>query len=66
MHETQDRGVYSHPPSATRRQVMHNPDYDRWLYSHTPSQAEGERDEPAELIHRHGERPSRLRNLWVR
>lgn len=22
--------------------------YDRWLYSHTPSQAEGERDEPAE------------------
>ncbi|MEV1082187.1 hypothetical protein AB0I98_28705 [Streptomyces sp. NPDC050211] len=27
---------------------MHNPDYDRWLYSHTPSQAEGERDEPAE------------------
>ncbi|GAB7109945.1 hypothetical protein JCM4814A_82600 [Streptomyces phaeofaciens JCM 4814] len=23
-------------------------DYDRWLYSHTPSQAEGERDEPAE------------------
>ncbi|MFF3817800.1 hypothetical protein ACFYYD_14500 [Streptomyces bluensis] len=21
---------------------------DRWLYSHTPSQAEGERDEPAE------------------
>ncbi|MFI7017000.1 hypothetical protein [Streptomyces sp. NPDC050164] len=27
---------------------MHNPDYDRWLYSHTPSQAEGERDEPSE------------------
>lgn len=23
-------------------------DYDTWLYSHTPSQAEGERDEPAE------------------
>ncbi|MFF3934599.1 hypothetical protein [Streptomyces phaeofaciens] len=23
-------------------------DYDRWLYSHTPSQAEGERDEPPE------------------
>ncbi|MEU1198213.1 hypothetical protein ABZ446_18520 [Streptomyces sp. NPDC005813] len=23
-------------------------EYDRWLYSHTPSQAEGERDEPAE------------------
>lgn len=23
-------------------------DYDPWLYSHTPSQAEGERDEPAE------------------
>jgi hypothetical protein len=23
-------------------------DYDRWLYSHTPSQAEGERDEPTE------------------
>lgn len=22
--------------------------YDSWLYSHTPSQAEGERDEPAE------------------
>ncbi|MFC8246714.1 hypothetical protein [Streptomyces chartreusis] len=22
-------------------------DYDRWLYSHTPSQAEGEREEPA-------------------
>ncbi|MFE5818916.1 hypothetical protein [Streptomyces sp. NPDC056479] len=21
-------------------------DYDRWLYSHTPSQAEGEREEP--------------------
>jgi hypothetical protein len=21
-------------------------EYDRWLYSHTPSQAEGERDEP--------------------
>ncbi|MCX4587021.1 hypothetical protein [Streptomyces sp. NBC_01481] len=23
-------------------------DYDTWLYSHTPSQAEGERDEPGE------------------
>ena len=23
-------------------------DYDRWLYSHTPSQAEGEREVPAE------------------
>ncbi|MFE9095809.1 hypothetical protein [Streptomyces sp. NPDC007264] len=23
-------------------------DYDSWLYSRTPSQAEGERDEPAE------------------
>ncbi|OAH13463.1 hypothetical protein [Streptomyces jeddahensis] len=23
-------------------------EYDSWLYSHTPSQAEGERDEPAE------------------
>lgn len=23
-------------------------DYDRWLYSHTPSQAEGERDEQGE------------------
>ena len=23
-------------------------DYDPWLYSHTPSQAEGERNEPAE------------------
>lgn len=23
-------------------------DYDTWLYSRTPSQAEGERDEPAE------------------
>ncbi|GHH11830.1 hypothetical protein [Streptomyces lanatus] len=23
-------------------------DYDRWLYSHTPSQAEGEREETAE------------------
>ncbi|MER6159387.1 hypothetical protein ABT147_28190 [Streptomyces sp. NPDC001868] len=24
------------------------PEYERWLYSQTPSQAEGERDEPAE------------------
>jgi hypothetical protein len=23
-------------------------EFDPWLYSHTPSQAEGERDEPAE------------------
>lgn len=23
-------------------------DYDRWLYAHTPSQAEGERNEPDE------------------
>jgi hypothetical protein len=23
-------------------------EYDTWLYSHTPSQAEGERDEPGE------------------
>ncbi|MER5180538.1 hypothetical protein ABT009_19555 [Streptomyces sp. NPDC002896] len=23
-------------------------EYDPWLYSHTPSQAEGERDEPSE------------------
>ncbi|MFD5570998.1 MULTISPECIES: hypothetical protein [Streptomyces] len=23
-------------------------DFDQWVYSHTPSQAEGERDEPGE------------------
>ncbi|MFC6849483.1 hypothetical protein [Streptomyces caelestis] len=28
--------------------MTHNPDYDRRLYSRTPSRAEGERDEPAE------------------
>ncbi|MFJ3233898.1 hypothetical protein [Streptomyces sp. NPDC086787] len=33
--------------------------YDRWLYSHTPSQAEGERDESAErsAVERHPEVP---------
>ncbi|MER5940057.1 hypothetical protein ABT121_22350 [Streptomyces sp. NPDC001928] len=34
-------------------------DYDRWLYSHTPSQAEGERDETNErsAVERHPDVP---------
>ncbi|MET9384851.1 hypothetical protein ABZY09_28230 [Streptomyces sp. NPDC002928] len=32
-------------------------DYDPWLYSHTPSQAEGERDEPAERAAMHPDVP---------
>lgn len=35
------------------------PDYDAGLYAHTPSQAEGERDEPGEraALQRHPEVP---------
>ncbi|RFC78012.1 hypothetical protein DXZ75_09490 [Streptomyces sp. AcE210] len=32
-------------------------DYDTWLYSHTPSQAEGDRDEPAERAAQHPDVP---------
>ena len=32
-------------------------EYDTWLYSHTPSQAEGERDEPGERSAAHPDVP---------
>ena len=32
-------------------------DYEPWLYSHTPSQAEGERDDPAERAAMHPDVP---------